>query len=806
MRHLLRVATLFAVIGIGDIALSAQTSPQTQTVTGVVVDQTGLPLPGVAIQILDGTRVVTTLTTGADGTFALDPTVGGDTVTATLDGFETARVGRADAARITLAIARATETTTVTATTISDPIPTAPLLGSTLTATNIARLPSSRMRARESLPLLPSVLRGPDGLMRLGGAQAHETPLVIDGFNVTDPATGISTLNLPFEAVRGVDVLRDPMSVNYGGLLGGVVKMETAPGGDKFAKGLQGFIPRPRFTSPNVGRIEGIFPRAFVSGSTSAGRIRYFVGGEYDYERIPVPNVSSNNGPEVIEDSGVLFTRLDAQLTGRHHLGFEVFFFPSRTQSYGLSPRRDQPATADVTGKDFFAGMTHRFVANQSSVLTIQIGAFRRAARVAPNGNGISFLAPSGWQNNWFISSSRTASRVSGSVAWERITTLGGRTHDVTVSAELAATDLNGSLAENAIKVNDQDGNLVRTVDFGPAETVSAHDFPSGAAIRDVWHVTDRVQLDLGVRADYSRYGGATPSSRAGLRWEMTEGGTTVLKAGIGTFVGNLPLLVPAYRDYPARTDQTLDAATGEVLTSLKFTPTTSGLRLPQARAITVGLERQLAPRLDGQVSATIRDSSRLATLGVPTTGGALTLASTGTARYREVQVSVRRTWERDQQLFISYVRSASEGELNDFSAVFRTLGVPLVQPGGISRLTTDAPHRLLVWGTFNLPKRMVISPVSEWRSGFPFSAFNSRYLYSGTPNSRNYPAFFSTDLVVYKTVTYKGRTADLGVQAFNITNHQNPRDVYSVVGAPRYGEFTNSVGPIFRGYMLIKW
>ena len=50
--------------------------------------------------------------------------------------------------------------------------------------------------------------------MRLGGARAYETPLLLDGFNVTDPATGTSSLNLPFEAVRGVDALRDPMAVS----------------------------------------------------------------------------------------------------------------------------------------------------------------------------------------------------------------------------------------------------------------------------------------------------------------------------------------------------------------------------------------------------------------------------------------------------------------------------------------------------------------------------------------------------------------------------------------------------------------
>jgi len=29
---------------------------------------------------------------------------------------------------------------------------------------------------------------------------------------------------------------------------------------------------------------------------------------------------------------------------------------------------------------------------------------------------------------------------------------------------------------------------------------------------------------------------------------------------------------------------------------------------------------------------------------------------------------------------------------------------------------------------------------------------------------------------------------------------------VHPVVGTPRMGQFTNSVGPILRGYMLLKW
>src|ERR1700680_1634375 len=76
-----------------------------QSVRGVVLDQTGLPLPGAAVQLLDGSIPVASVPTEPDGSFVIDAALPGDTVMASLDGFETARVPRAEAARIVLAIA-----------------------------------------------------------------------------------------------------------------------------------------------------------------------------------------------------------------------------------------------------------------------------------------------------------------------------------------------------------------------------------------------------------------------------------------------------------------------------------------------------------------------------------------------------------------------------------------------------------------------------------------------------------------------------------------------------------------------------
>ena len=288
-----------------------------------------------------------------------------------------------------------------------------------------------------------------------------------------------------------------------------------------------------------------------------------------------------------------------------------------------------------------------------------------------------------------------------------------------------------------------------------------------------------------------------------------------MIKAGYGSFVGNLPLAVPAFGDYPSRTDRWFDPTNGgQPLRETMLRPAVSALRLPRAVAAVVGIERQLARGLDAQVSFTHRSSSGLATFRVPLESGMLAVDSGGHGSYQEVQVSARRTWANDQQLFVSYVRSSAQGELNDFTEVFKGMDSPLVQPGGMARLSTDARNRVLTWGTFNLPQRVVVSPVVDKAQAA--QPHRGPHVHLHLQAQQLAPLLVPHILQVRQMLgqlvdrpvqrQLRRRQGDLGVQLFNLTNHRNPRDVYAVLGTPRAGQFANSVGPILRGYMLLKW
>jgi hypothetical protein len=389
----------------------------------------------------------------------------------------------------------------------------------------------------------------------------------------------------------------------------------------------------------------------------------------------------------------------------------------------------------------------------------------------------------------------------------ERTFLIRRRAHLLTLTSGLAAQQLTGAVSENDVLIEDAAGRPVRRVEFGPAGSLGASDHPLGVAARDVWEATDRLQVDAGVRVDHdTSYGGPTPSARAGIRYELNERGSTVLKAGYGRFVGSLPLAVESFFGYPTRTDVRLDPETGTVRTTTVLRPAVDRLQLPRATAATVQIEREIGQGLDTLVGVTVRRSSRLATLDVPAASGPLAVRSTGTGSYRELQFSIRKRWRDNQQLFASYVRSSARGELNDFAALFQQLDAPLLQPGGASRLPADATHRWIVWGTINMPYSVVVSPVVEWHSGFPYSLVDASYLYDGEPNRGTFPAFLAADFIVYRTFRARGRAADLGIQLFNATGHFNPRDVNPVTTAPGFGRFSNGVGPVLRGFMLLKW
>ena len=144
----------------------------------------------------------------------------------------------------------------------------------------------------------------------------------------------------------------------------------------------------------------------------------------------------------------------------------------------------------------------------------------------------------------------------------------------------------------------------------------------------------------------------------------------------------------------------------------------------------------------------------------------------------------------------VSYSWSRARGDLNTLSDTFIPFQIPVIRPNVYGVQPSDIPHRLLAWGFVHLPFwSLVFSPVFDMHSGFPYSNVDVLQDYVGAPNSLRFPTYFSLDVKVYRDFPIripfkerpkgKVRKIRIGVYSIDVTNRQNPHDVFSNTGSP---------------------
>jgi hypothetical protein len=120
----------------------------------------------------------------------------------------------------------------------------------------------------------------------------------------------------------------------------------------------------------------------------------------------------------------------------------------------------------------------------------------------------------------------------------------------------------------------------------------------------------------------------------------------------------------------------------------------------------------------------------------------------------------------------------------------------PVIRPNVDGIRPSDVPNRLVAWGTFRLPFALVLGPVVDVHTGFPYSKVDERQNYVGLPNGQRFATFFSLDFQTYRDfhmppgLHLGSRKIRLGFYMLNVTNHGNFNSVYNNVTSPRVGEF----------------
>jgi len=704
--------------------------------------------------------------------------------------------------RIELTVEQTQYSLTVSAST--EPLPTARNAGNdSLGAKVIDVTPNRADRIDGALPLIPGVVRGPDGLINIKGGRASQNGSLVNGANVSDPVTGNAAIRLPIDVVSSVQVIANPYDPEYGKLTGGVAATETKPGNyEGFHASIQNLFPRPRKRAGDFVGIESVTPRATFTGPLMKDKLAYTQSFEYRYVRTAVPGLPQLERDTKLE-SFDSFTQLDWIINQKQSTTFSTAIYPQKLDYLGLNTFTPQASTPDLHQRGQMASMQHRLMAGSDSFLISQFSYKRQDADLTAQSDQPYRLLLDTTEGGFFNRQNRETNRTEWQETYNFAPVKMFGVHHLKAGMNYTYASYDGRMRFMPVDIVGGAGSVIQHASYGPATQFNVGQHEGAWFVADKWTLHPRLTVDYGVRLDFdSITGAANAAPRAGAAYDLTKDGKTVLRGGAGLFYDRVVLNVPVFPQFPSRTLTTFDASGN---TSVEYRNTIQGDILnPRSTAWNVELDRQVMDRLLVRVAYQQRNTSRDFVL--TPVAQTLTLSNSGLNQYREFQVTGRYQIRR-HILNASYVRSKAYGDLNDFNQFFGNNPQAVIQPDQRAVLPFDAPNRFVFWGEFAAPRKITISPVIDVHTGFPYSLQNEGREFVGERSGQRFPAFSSVDLQVTKLVKLPmiGK-AKVGFSAFNLLNHFNPRDVQNNIDSDHFGGYYNGVGRTFRGKFVVEF
>jgi hypothetical protein len=218
-------------------------------------------------------------------------------------------------------------------------------------------------------------------------------------------------------------------------------------------------------------------------------------------------------------------------------------------------------------------------------------------------------------------------------------------------------------------------------------------------------------------------------------------------------------------------------------------------LRTPESIVQTVAWDQRFGRRFFFKTAYLHRNGSHAYILDPNRARGVLRLSSAGESKYWELETTARFLASEYRDLTVSYVRSHSTRDLNDYDDFFGNFRNPIIRSNENSLSPTDVPNRLIVRGTVGLPGRWVFVPLYEWRTGFPWSAVNEFQDFVGRRNrSGRLPTVSTLDFTLARPWRFRKYEFIGGIKVYNAFNTGNERDVQNNLASPDYGKFFNPI------------
>ena len=674
-----------------------------------------------------------------------------------------------------------------------------PQIMQVITGRILQLLPMKNDHYTEALPLVPGVVRGPDGRLNFNGTRASQSLLLVNGSNATDPLTGEFSFELPLKAIDSVDVHTIPYSAEYGRFTAAVAEIKTRAGRDEWDVDFAGLWPSIRFRDGKIAGIRSATPQFQVSGPIKKGRAWFSQGIGFRFVRSRVYDMPSGADEQILTNFDT-FTQFDVRLSDSHALTSTFSYFPVEVENLGLDSLHLEDATPDFESRGWNFAVTEKATVSSHTFIETSFAIKNFDVTVRPKSSGAMLLTPSAASGNYFNELDRESLRWDLDFVCTHLLARWNGQHVLKFGGNLSRTSFDGTDGSGRTEVLGADGGLLETIEFRGDPRIGADDLEISGFLQDQWRPLSRVGFDLGLRFDYERItGDAHLSPRIAWSIGLRADGSTVLKGGLGAFFGQLPLHAGSFEDFQERVETFYDSDGRPRGSPLVFENRVSsdGLRLPKSTAWNIELNQTIGQDWAFRINFRERRGSKELIVDRVTAdpeAPLLVLSSRGESKTREFDVTARRRFAKGGRLIFSYTKSRTTGDLNNFSEVYKDLREPILLESEDSLQPFDVPHRFLLWGVLELPWKLTVVPGFEWRQGFPYTLFTEDYSVVGERNrGGRFPKFFSIDLRVTKEIEVLGRRARVGFQMYNITNHFNPRDFQNNLASPDFGVFANS-------------
>jgi Carboxypeptidase regulatory-like domain/TonB dependent receptor len=661
------------------------------------------------------------------------------------------------------------------------------------------------------LPMLPGVVRGPDGRLRIKGGQPTQGALQVSSASLVDPSTGDFDLQLPGQSIESVEVLANPFAAEYGRFSTSVTQIRTTRGTNEWKIKPGNLVPRPRGDFSGLRAFE---PRLSIRGPLQ--RDRLFLSQDLQFRYVTTPVRSLPDEPEIKLKSFDLFTRLDGVISSRHTLGGGLIMFPREVEHLGMDTFRPAPVTPDLNQSGAATGLLDRFALATDVVLetTLAVRRFELSVNTGDDADPAKppmTYSPETQSGVFFNDQERDVY----SVQWVEAVSVSrdyfGGEHVFKFGTDLQISGYDGESLSRPLESRRLDGSLAERIEFAnplvgagnnnttlpgaSRQEVNGTEFAIFA--QDRWRVTPRMTLELGFRMDRDDVVQKVNwSPRAGVSIGVLPDGRGILRGGVGKFLQRTPLNVGAFGQFETRT-VTRFAADGTMIGApvLLRHVSDGNLKTPEATVGNIEWDQRFGRRVIVKASYLRRKGSHEYILNPETENGLIRLSSSGHSRYWEFETTARYLGSGRKDISISYVRSHGTADLNNYDSFYGNLRTPFVRPNENNLIPHDVPHRLLIRGLIGLGAKWDVAPVLELRSGFPWSAVDEFQDFVGARSrAGRLPAVRTFDIAVTRPFRFKKYTFRAGIRAFNLFGASADRDVQVNTTSPNFGRFFNPI------------